>query len=132
MPPIVLIILIVVLAGIVALTVSRVNLKGWQDFLDSLSTKGGNIFMLFSSLMVLIGLMLHLTHDATRDAAMMAAAHDMMIGFGGALLGSLSGSSSRQQMRDRVDTALTGIEPKTPVTPPPAPPPDPAPGEAPK
>lgn len=98
-------------------------MKRWQDFLDSLSTKGGNILVLFCGLGVLIGLMIHLTHDQTTDAAMVSAAHDMMVGFGAALLGALSGSSSRQQMADRVQTAMlpsTTPQPTTPE-PPPAP-----------
>lgn len=96
-------------------------MKKWQDFLDSLSTKGGNIFVLFCGLGVLIGLMIHLTHAGPADAAMISAAHDMMVGFGAALLGSLSGHSSRQQMADRIDTAVIKVPtPPTPPDPPPA------------
>lgn len=83
-------------------------MKRFQDFLDSLSTRGGSILMLFISLGLLIGFVVHITHDEARDASIMAAAHDMMIGFGGALLGSLSGGSSRQQMVDRAQTANAG------------------------
>lgn len=81
--------------------------KAWQDFLDSLSTRGGNIFMLFCCLTILLGVMIHISHDS-RDSTLMAVAHDMVVGFGGALLGSLSGGTSRQQMADRVDTAIAG------------------------
>lgn len=87
--------------------------KHWQDFLDSLSTKGGNIFMLFLALVGLMAFMLHVTHDNS-DGALVAVAHDLAVGFGGALLGGLSGSSSRQQMADRVETAIAGQ--KTTVT----------------
>ena len=82
-------------------------MKKLQDFFDSLSTKGGNIFMLFVSLLLLLTLMLHVSHDG-KDMAIVAVVHDLAVGFGGALLGGLSGSSSRQQMADRVETAIAG------------------------
>lgn len=88
-------------------------IKRWQDFLDSLSTKGGNIFMLFVALGSLMAFLLHVSHDHS-DASLVAVAHDLAVGFGGALLGGLSGSSSRQQMADRVETAIAGQ--KTSVT----------------
>jgi hypothetical protein len=92
--------------------------KSWQDFLDSLSTKGGNILVLFCCVMVFIGVYLHIVHDGG-DAALQPVAHDLVVGFGGALLGALSAGASRQQMQDRVDTATqkgkTGepLEPKS-------------------
>lgn len=79
-------------------------IKNWQDFADSLSTKGGNIVMLFLGTSLLAFLLLHVVHDQT-DSGIVSAIHDLMIGFGGALLGGLSGNSSRQQMADRIETA---------------------------
>ncbi len=79
-------------------------MKRWQDFLDSLSTKGGNIFMLFVAMTLLLIFMLHVTHDG-RDSGLVSVIHDLAVGFGGALLGALAGNSSRQQMADRVETA---------------------------
>lgn len=79
-------------------------MKIWQDFLDSLSTKGGNIFMMFVSLTALTAFVHHLGVDGHVDPSVISATHDMMVGFGAALLAVLSGSSSRQQMADRVDT----------------------------
>ena len=61
----------------------------------------------------LVGLMffvLHTTHDG-KDANIVSAAHDMFVGFGGALLGALAGNSSRQQMADRRDTTLPAPPP---------------------
>lgn len=99
-------------------------LKGWQDFLDSLSTKGGNVFVLFVSLGMLFTFMIHVSHDQA-DATLISVAHDMVVGFGGALLSVLSGGSSRQQMADRVETALITKSPSNAPQPAPAPPPAP-------
>jgi hypothetical protein len=91
-------------------------MRRWQDFLDSLSTKGGNVFMLFLCLVFLYGVMLHVIHDAN-DSPLISVVHDMVVGFGGALLGGLSGNSSRQQMADRVNTALNLIPPSPDLDP---------------
>lgn len=80
-----------------------VTVKGWQDFLDSLSTKGGNIFLMFLALIGLMSFVHHLGTDGHVDASILSASHDMMVGFGAALLAVLSGSSSRQQMADRTE-----------------------------
>lgn len=80
------------------------TVKDWQDWLDSLSTKGGNILLMFLSVIALMFFMLHVVHDQS-DQSLISAAHDMLVGFGAALLAVLSGSSSKQQMTDRIDTA---------------------------
>lgn len=85
-------------------------MKKWQDLLDSFSTKGGNIVLMCVLLLALMTFMLHVSHDQS-DSALVSAVHDMMVGFGAALLAVLSGSSSRQQMADRIESAL----PKTTV-----------------
>lgn len=79
-------------------------IKNWQDFLDSLSTKGGNILMMFVSLVGLIMFAHHISLESVAEPSIISAAHDMMVGFGAALLAVLSGSSSRQQMIDRKDS----------------------------
>lgn len=76
-------------------------MKRWQDFLDSLSTKGGNIMV---AGVVMIGLTLAMHHSHTAD--MFAVVRDLLVGFGGALLAMLKGDSSRQQMTDRRDSVV--------------------------
>jgi hypothetical protein len=83
-------------------------MKAWQDFLDSLSTKGGNILLMFVALVGLMAFVHHIANDSNINESIVSAAHDMMVGFGAALLAVLSGSSSRQQMADRVETAVAG------------------------
>lgn len=78
------------------------SIKSWQDFLDSLSTKGGNIMLMFFALGGLMWFVHHIANDENVDQGVVSAAHDMMVGFGAALLAVLSGSSSRQQMADRI------------------------------
>lgn len=80
--------------------------KAWQDFLDSLSTKGGNIFVLFAALILLMGIYIHVIHDAGDTGQLAPVVHDLAVGFGGALLGALSAGSSRQQMQDRTASVL--------------------------
>lgn len=78
-------------------------MKRWQDFLDSLSTKGGNIMVTFVCVSSLVLIFLHVIHHGT-DAADVETFKSILSGFAGALLAMLSGNSSRQQMQDRVDT----------------------------
>lgn len=78
-------------------------MKRWQDFLDSLSTKGGNILVTLLCVTGLLAIFLHVIHHGT-DSADIETFKSILSGFAGALLAMLSGSSSRQQMQDRVDT----------------------------
>jgi hypothetical protein len=73
-------------------------MKRWQDFLDSLSTKGGNIFVLALCSFWLAMLFLHVTHH---DPSAVEDVKTTLAGFTGALLMALSGNASRQQMVDR-------------------------------
>jgi hypothetical protein len=91
-------------------------IKAWQDFLDSLSTKGGNIFLMMICLSGLMWFVHHLGSDSNIDQSIVSAAHDMMVGFGAALLAVLSGSSSRQQMADRVEVAKGSLPTPSPST----------------
>jgi len=70
----------------------------WQHYLDSLSTKGGNIICTFLVVVSLIVAM-YLTGD--RDLY-----RDLIIGFTSALLVMLKGDSSRQQMIDRKESVM--------------------------
>ena len=91
-----------------------IMVKDWQDFLDSLSTKGGNILLMFLALVGLMWFVHHLGADGHVDDSILSASHDMMVGFGAALLAVLSGSSSKQQMADRIDIAKsTTLPPNT-------------------
>lgn len=74
-------------------------MKPWQEFLDSLSTKGGNIVC---AGVVIAGLVLAMHHSHSAD--MFATVRDLLVGFSGALLAMLKGDSSRQQMMDRRDS----------------------------
>lgn len=90
-------------------------MKAWQDFLDSLSTKGGNILLMFMALGGLMAFVHHIANDTNIDQSIISAAHDMMVGFGAALLAVLSGSASKQQMVDRTEVSK-GITSASQVT----------------
>ena len=91
-------------------------MKAWQDFLDSLSTKGGNILLMFMALIGLMAFVHHIGTDNHVDKSILSASHDMMVGFGAALLAVLSGSSSKQQMVDRVAIAKGNVDTPSPDT----------------
>lgn len=92
------------------------NIKTWQDFLDSLSTKGGNIFLMFMALIGLMSFVHHLGTDGHVDQSILSASHDMMVGFGAALLAVLSGSSSKQQMADRTEVIKGSVSGQSTTT----------------
>lgn len=92
----------------------RFTVKAWQDFLDSLSTKGGNLFMLFVGLIMAVAFVMHTVHDGA-DGSLVSLGHDLVVGFSAALWAGLSGASSRQQMADRVETL--SLTPKPPTVP---------------
>lgn len=91
----------------------QVSIKGWQDFLDSLSTKGGNLFLLFVGLGIAMTFIVHTVHHGADDK-LLQLGHDLVVGFAAALWAGLSGASSRQQMADRVQTAIMGAPPVPP------------------
>lgn len=78
-------------------------LKNWQDFLDSLSTKGGNVLTLFWSCIFSGILWAWVVHERITD--MITPTFGILTGFTGAFLQAQSGNSSRQQMADRIETA---------------------------
>jgi ABC-type bacteriocin/lantibiotic exporter with double-glycine peptidase domain len=75
-------------------------MKRWQDFLDSLSTNGGNIIALFMTTLLLL-LPLALLSFYRPGAALLAVLTTTFSMFAGALVQSLRGNASRQQMMDR-------------------------------
>ena len=75
-------------------------MKTWQDFLDSLSTAGGNIFVLVVCVVAIGLFVLHTAHHGS-DSELVELSKDTLAGFTGALLQSLRGNSSKQQMVDR-------------------------------
>jgi hypothetical protein len=99
-------------------------MKNWQDFLDSLSTKGGNIAVAFVMVCTIAAIFLHVVHHAA-DVAVVEVFKSILTGFVGALLAMLSGNASRQQMQDRIETVLPELVPPKPApAPTPAPPAD--------
>src|ERR1019366_3971749 len=82
--------------------------KAWQDFLDSLSTRGGNILIL---LLATTGLLITYFRMAkTGEGTSSETIKTLLVGFAGALLAILSAQASRQQMEDRVDTTTHGAK----------------------
>lgn len=74
-------------------------MRAWQAFLDSLSTKGGNI-LVAAVLMLALGFAL-LFHNADDYMEVRMLLISTFSGFAGALLAMLKGDASRQQMIDR-------------------------------
>ena len=76
--------------------VERRHMDGWQRFLDSLSTKGGNLLMLFCCFIILLGMMFHVLHhgDSGNISTVIIATFS---GFAGALMATLSGKDSHAQ-----------------------------------
>ena len=70
-------------------------MQAWQKFLDSLSTKGGNLFVLFICFAGLLGLLIHVLHHGdTGNVSMVVVA--TFSGFSGALMATLTGKDSKE------------------------------------
>ena len=69
-------------------------MQAWQKFLDSLATKGGNLFVLFVCFGGLLGLLIHVLHhgDAGNVSMVVVATFS---GFAGALMATLTGKDSK-------------------------------------
>lgn len=76
------------------------GIKDWQDFIDSLSTSGGNIVTLFFC-SVCAGVLWAWCEIHLHDADVNMGTFGVFTGFTGALLQAQKGNSSRQQMVDR-------------------------------
>jgi hypothetical protein len=75
-------------------------MKSWQDFLDSLSTSGGNVVTLFVC-SGMTGFLWIWMANHMHGSDLTTAAGQIFSGFTGALLQAQKGNSSRQQMVDR-------------------------------
>jgi drug/metabolite transporter (DMT)-like permease len=75
-------------------------MKRWQDFLDSLSTSGGAVLVLFLICLSLLPVLIYFLHREPNSPATTRLT-DAFVGFSGALLLALRGNASRQQMMDR-------------------------------
>jgi len=80
------------------------SVKGWQDWLDTLNTGGGNIVTLFicSCLSGYIWAWSYTHYPGKSDLVM--GTFGLFGGFTGALLQAQKGNSSRQQMVDRFES----------------------------
>src|SRR6202044_2943480 len=73
-----------------------VAMPSWQKFLDSLSTKGGNLFVLLICFAGLLCLLMHVLHHGdTGNITMVVVA--TFSGFSGALMATLTGKDSKEQ-----------------------------------
>ncbi len=68
-------------------------MSGWMGFLNSLSTRGGAIFMLVLINFVGVGVTMHLIHHGEAAGALGASLMTGFSNFQGALLMALKGSS---------------------------------------
>lgn len=91
-------------------------IRDWQNWLDSLSTSGGNIVTLFVCSAIAGGLWMWSQHAHASNEAQMAI-FGIFSGFTGALLQAQKGNSSRQQMLDRTASVLPIVSSPTPETP---------------
>lgn len=65
----------------------------WQNFLNSLSTRGGAIFLLFAVCIAGILVILHMIHHGEEGSMFAGAVMSTFSSFSGALLLALKGSS---------------------------------------
>ena len=72
----------------------------WQNFLDSLGSKGGNLLVLCIFVGVLLGLVIWVTSRDAGDSQAVTVILSTFSGFSGALLAALTGSSGGQRKAD--------------------------------
>jgi hypothetical protein len=70
-------------------------MESWQKFLDSLATRGGNLFVLFVCFSGLLGLMIHVLHRSDSGNVTMVVVSTFS-GFSGALMATLTGIDSKK------------------------------------
>jgi hypothetical protein len=75
-------------------------LEGWQKFLDSLATKGGNLFVLSLFVASLLLLVLHVLHRGGGSDPVTTVLLSTFSGFSGALLAALTGQVGGQRKTD--------------------------------
>jgi len=76
----------------------------WQNFLNSLSTRGGAIFLLFAISIAGMSVIVHMVHHQEESSMFAGAILSTFSSFSGALLLALKGSS------ESTATASTGPE----------------------
>jgi hypothetical protein len=80
----------------------------WQKFLDSLSTKGGNLFVLLICFTGLLCLLMHVLHHGdTGNITMVVVA--TFSGFSGALMATLTGKDSKEQSEHAAGGNATSV-----------------------
>jgi len=70
-------------------------MESWQKFLDSLATRGGNLFVLFVCFAGLLSLMIHVLHRSDSGNVTMVVVSTFS-GFSGALMATLTGIDSKK------------------------------------
>src|SRR5580700_1197928 len=83
-------------------------MQSWQKFLDSLSTKGGNLFVLFICFGGLLGLLIHVLHHGDSGNVSMVVVATFS-GFSGALMATLTGKDSKEQSEPVPGTGASGV-----------------------
>jgi hypothetical protein len=71
-------------------------MQSWQEFLDSLATKGGNLLVLFVCFAGLLSLLIHVLHHGDTGNVSMVVVSTFS-GFSGALMATLTGKDSKEQ-----------------------------------
>jgi hypothetical protein len=83
-------------------------MQSWQKFLDSLATKGGNLFVLLICFAGLLGLLIHVLHHGDSGNVSMVVVATFS-GFSGALMATLTGKDSKEQSERPPGSKATGV-----------------------
>lgn len=84
----------------------------WQQFLTSLSTPGGNLFLLVTFVVLLLVLVFHILHSSG-DAQVTTVILSTFSAFSGALLQAFKGRSSDLPNTSTLTTNTAPPEPKS-------------------
>jgi hypothetical protein len=93
----------------------------WQNFLNSLSTRGGAILMLFAICVVGMVVILHMIHHGEESSMFAGAVLGTFSAFSGALLLALKGSSEASATASSGPGGPTVTASTTPTANPPVP-----------
>jgi hypothetical protein len=83
-------------------------MPSWQKFLDSLSTKGGNLFVLLICFAGLLCLLMHVLHHGDSGNITMVVVATFS-GFSGALMATLTGKDSKEQSEHAAGGNATSV-----------------------
>jgi hypothetical protein len=86
-------------------------MQKWQQFLDSLASKGGNLFVLCVFVGSLLALVLHVLHHSDDNQATTVLLSTFS-GFSGALLAALTGQMGGQRKTDTNGVSKPPEQPK--------------------